>query len=291
MSNDVSKIITDRIVSQMSAGVIPWKCPYQSFGSRNMFSGREYTGINRVLLTEGFYATLKQILGAEFRVRYEDYRKSSIAIFYSTGYTRKNKETGEAETVSIAPVMRYYQVYSLRQMVNENGSELTPEQSEKIIGKYSKAEVVAGDSALMVTQLIRDYMTRAGIREVISTDTPYYSIQKDEIGMNPLDHFTSASSYVSAFAHEAGHSTGAQSRLKRFTTKMPGRKDDEYAREELVAELTAAFICGKHGIVEELDSQQHAAYIQSWMRNLQEDSRLIISSASKAEKAMQLILG
>lgn len=108
------------------------------------------------------------------------------------------------------------------------------------------------------------------------------------------EHFQSGQDYYSVLFHELTHSTGHASRLNR---KGVGGADGEwsafgstpYAREELVAEMGAAFLSGHAGIVERtLDNS--ASYIQSWMERLKEDRRLIVQAAAAAQKAADFIL-
>lgn len=273
----VAEIITTRIVEQLENGVIPWKCPYQTFSSKNLATGREYTGINRILLTEGLYATYKQIQSLGFSIKKGEENKSSIAVFYSTAYNRKNKKTNEQETVHHPPVMRYYHIWSLNQIEMPDGKRA------EYVASMSPAQVQDIDQNVNnLVNLLESYADNEHIARISTIDTPCYFPVYDRIEMPSRESFDSDETYGSTYAHEATHSTGHKNRLNR--------DKKSYAYEELIAELGAAFLCGHFGVVTNLNNEQHAAYIQSWMRNLSDDPGLIISSASKAEKAYQYIL-
>ena len=100
--------------------------------------------------------------------------------------------------------------------------------------------------------------------------------------------FDSPEAYYATLYHELGHSTGHPSRLARFAE---GTFDSsEYSKEELVAEMTAAFLCAEAGISPASIDEQ-AAYVGAWLKVLKNDSRLIVTAAAQAEKAADLILG
>jgi antirestriction protein ArdC len=105
------------------------------------------------------------------------------------------------------------------------------------------------------------------------------------IAMPAFEAFRSATDYYGVAFHELGHWTGHKSRLDRDFSK--GRFGDRaYAAEELVAELTAAFLCAEFNFDGQL---QHADYIASWIDLLRDDSRAFFTAASKASAAAQFL--
>ena len=100
--------------------------------------------------------------------------------------------------------------------------------------------------------------------------------------------FASVEEYYATRFHELGHSTGAKHRLDRKLEGDFGDKD--YSREELVAEMTAAFLCAHCGIDNSV-IENSAAYLQGWINILKGDSKLVVIAASQAQKAANLILG
>jgi antirestriction protein ArdC len=115
-------------------------------------------------------------------------------------------------------------------------------------------------------------------------DRAFYRPKSDMIGMPDHDKFDAECSYWATLFHEIGHWTGADKRLKRGMDDKFG--DSGYAFEELVAELTSAFLCAKHGVVGE---QRHAGYIESWLKELKNDKKYIVKAASAAMKAVDYL--
>lgn len=103
--------------------------------------------------------------------------------------------------------------------------------------------------------------------------------------------FQSAENYYVTLFHELGHSSGHPTRLGRFSTDVDVPfASQEYSNEELVAELTSAFLCSEAGIAATSINDQ-AAYIAAWLRALRNDNRLLVMAAAQAEKAVDFILG
>jgi antirestriction protein ArdC len=141
------------------------------------------------------------------------------------------------------------------------------------------------EPAEVVTQMpqppeIKHGMTRA-----------YYSPALDYIGLPEPRRFNSEAEYYSTVFHELVHSTGHEKRLKRFgVTERNGFGSDPYGKEELVAELGSAFLCGQAGIVDRTIDNS-AAYLQNWLKQLKADRTLIVSAAAQAQRATDFILG
>ncbi len=104
-----------------------------------------------------------------------------------------------------------------------------------------------------------------------------------------FETFCSPQAYYATLAHELTHWTKHEKRLDReFGRKKWG--DEGYAREELVAELGAAFLCADLGLAPE-PREEHAAYIQNWLKVLKEDKRAIFSAAAHAQRAADFLHG
>lgn len=116
-------------------------------------------------------------------------------------------------------------------------------------------------------------------------DRAYYSPTQDIIGMPERECFQSQDEYYSTLFHETVHSTGHEDRLSR---RIGNNGLTDYSKEELVAEIGAAFLCGTAGIVTTVDN--NAAYIASWLRVLRNDSKMVVAAASQAQKACDYIL-
>lgn len=115
------------------------------------------------------------------------------------------------------------------------------------------------------------------------------ALESDYVRMPPFETFRDAESHAATLAHELTHWTRHPSRLNRDF----GRKkfaDEGYAMEELVAELGSAFLCADLQITPEV-REDHASYIESWLKVLKEDKRAVFSAASHASKAVDFLHG
>lgn len=134
--------------------------------------------------------------------------------------------------------------------------------------------------------LINDYLSNQGIKTV-ADDVASYSPAFDRIKMPALGQFKDPESYYSTYLHEMGHSTGHESRLNRDLLNAKG--DTGYAKEELVAEFTAAMLCAMLGI-SNAPRPDHAQYIKNWLQVLRDDVRFAVHASSQAQKAADFIL-
>ena len=137
-------------------------------------------------------------------------------------------------------------------------------------------------------------MTREGIRvEQTASNKAYYSPTFDLIHLPLIEQFTRAEEYYSTAFHEATHSTMKESRCNRQEDrkgKLVAFGSEEYSKEELVAEIGSANILNLLGIETDHSFQNSTAYIQSWIKALRNDVKMIVSASSKAEKATKYIL-
>jgi len=267
-------VVTESIIKQLERGVAPWRKPWRTEIPTNLVSKKEYRGINIFLLASQGYGsrywlTYRQAQALGGTVRKGEH--GSKVVFWKIDEYRKEKaETGEIENRK-SILLRYYTVFNLEQCEGIKSPEPAPvinpiEQCESIVEQMPNRPKLEQDS-------------RACYRP--STDT---------VDMPARSAFHSAEAYYSTFFHELTHSTGHPSRIGRegIMNHNPFGSED-YSKEELVAEMGAAMICGVVGI----DSQtldNSAAYLQTWINKLKSDSRLIVSAASQAQKAADYIL-
>ena len=105
------------------------------------------------------------------------------------------------------------------------------------------------------------------------------------------ERFTSEENFWGTIYHELAHSTGAAHRLNRPTiTEENEFGSEEYSKEELIAEMSAAFLCGVAGITERTLNNS-SAYLQNWLEALKNDHKLIVQAAAQAQKSADFILG
>lgn len=275
--NKVYETITNRIIEKIQAGApLPWSKPWKPGEMPHNVSGRPYSGMNVFMLemekeikgyTSNVWMTFKQATerGADLTGQ-----KSTPVIFMKVGYAT-DKETGEEKKFFS---MRYYSVFNADQCA---GVKLPTRRERAPIDPIEAAEAVVNNMPNRPTMT-----TNRGERAC------YYPT-RDEVSMPPRDNFRSAEAYYSVIFHELGHSTSHSSRLNREVGAHKfGSKD--YSKEELVAEMTAAFLMGATGISNENSDNANAGYIQSWLKALQNDVTMLIQAASAAQKAADYIL-
>ena len=278
MAQNIYETVTERIISQLESGVIPWRKEWKVSGASalpvNFQTKKPYRGINVLLLLSTAYGdsrwlTYKQAQSIGAQVRKGE-RGTSI-VFWST-FERELKESGEAERI---PFARGYTVFNVAQCdgIPQALPFDTPE-FEPIPAAQSMAD---------------GYFSREHLELKHGGGSAFYHPALDYIQMPPRESFSTPDAYYSTLFHEMGHSTGHKSRLNR--ERETGRKfgDENYAKEELTAELTAAFCCAHTGISNALVESNHAAYIQSWLRALKNDKTLVVSAAQRAQRAADLI--
>ena len=276
----VNEIITARIIEKLESGVAPWRKTWGSTGPtlgahHNRLSGKAYRGINAFSTAmQGFesteWLTFKQAkeLGGSVKAG----EKGTPIVYLHKGI-KKDKETGlERETMALL----YYTVFNLDQIEGvERKAEPTPKRSP-----FQAIE--ACENVIRDTQ-VRTPVSHGGNRAC------YYP-GFDKISMPRKDSFESPEAYYATLFHELGHATGHESRLNRDSLRrIAGFGSHVYSKEELIAEMTAAFLCAETGI-EDATLDNSASYLQSWIKALKGDSSLLVSAAAQAQKASEYIL-
>jgi antirestriction protein ArdC len=279
-------IITNRIIAQLEAGTAPWHKPWgtrNADGSvampKNLISGKVYWGINLLLtLSAGYesqyWLTFKQAKDLGGHVKAGEH--SLPITFWQFGKEEEQTPEGDTETRRWA-FCRLYHIFNLQQC-EIPGLDMTPSDGPK--NTFNAIEACERVAAGYHGPELKHGYNRA-----------CYMPGFDKIEMPSRETFHSPEEYYSTLFHEMTHSTGHPSRLKREgITEAHFFGDKVYSKEELVAEMGAAFLCGHTGI-ENKTIDNSASYIQSWLKVLRGDSKLVISAASAAQRAADLILG
>jgi len=290
MSNDRQDVytrITDKIVADLEQGVRTWMKPWNAGNTAGRimrplrFNGIAYSGINILMLwaesvAKGFssptWMTFRQAAELDAHVRKGE--KGSLVVFANAITRTEENDEGEQEERSI-PYMKGYTVFNVEQI------DGLPETY------YAKPEITTTPVERIAHAEAFFAATKADTR--YRGNTAYYSADGDYIQMPVIDAFRDAESFYATLAHESAHWTKHPARLARdFGRKTWG--DEGYAREELVAELASAFLCADLDLTPEV-REDHAAYIGSWLKVLQNDKRAIFSAASHAQKAVDFLHG
>jgi antirestriction protein ArdC len=277
----VYQIVTDAIIKQLENGVIPWQKLWHTAFPKSLRSLREYRGINVLLLaSQGFsspyWLTFNQAMELGGYIRKGEH-STFVTFWKRSPYKTHNAETGEDETRQ-GFLLRYYRVFNLCQTegIAEKLGLSTTGESSRVPNLEQCEAIVKG-------------MRFAPRFE--SSNAAWYRPLTDTVGMPSRDTFDSPETYYATLFHEMAHSTGHPSRLKRDGIEnVNSFASESYSKEELIAEMSSAFLCGVSGI-SPVTLTNSAGYLQSWISRLRGDSRLLVSAASAAQKAADYILG
>ena len=278
--------ITSRIIAELEAGRLPWVQPWGSSGvaaplsmPRNAATGRSYSGINVLILwgavvARGFsgqsWLTFRQALSLGGNVRKGE-RGTTVVYadrFVPDDERRRSREVDdEAQAI---PFLKRFTVFSTEQCdgLPEDLVTAPPPVPEGLVLPEVEALIRTSGADLRP----------GGDRAFYSPALDYVQVPRPEAFFEPINWHRTA-------LHELGHWSGHHSRLRRNMTSGFGTKG--YAREELVAEMTAAFCCATLGIT---PTVRHADYIGSWLDVLREDNKAVVRAASAASKAADYLL-
>ena len=281
MSINVYELVINRIIEQLENNIIPWEKPWSGTidGAFNRVSKKPYSILNQMLLKyNGEYATFKQWqeLGGHIRKA----EKSEIIVFWKM-YPIKEKQDDGTEIIKTIPLLKYINVFHISQV---DGVEPLKQKVTHDIEPIEKAE-----------KILNDYWNRENITiEHVKGDKAFYSPMFDKIQLPLFEQFKQSEEYYSTAFHESVHSTMKTSRCNRQEDrkgKVVSFGSEEYSKEELVAEVGSAQLMNIVGIETTKSFRNSTAYIQSWLKVLRNDNKFIVSASSKAEKAVNYILG
>jgi antirestriction protein ArdC len=284
---DVYTRVTERIVADLEQGVRPWLKPWHAEHAAGKITrplrhnGTPYRGMNVLLLwgeavAKGYAApiwmTYKQAQELGGQVRKGEH--GALVVYANSISKTETNEKGEDVEREI-PFMKGYTVFNVEQVDDLPAHYyVQPENPLPLSERLESAE------AFMAA-------TRADIRH--GGNSAYYAPARDTVQLPPFEAFKDRESYYATALHELTHWTKHATRLNRnFEGKRFG--DTGYAREELVAELGAAFLCADLGITPEV-RDDHAAYLGHWLAVLKEDKRAIFSAAAHAQRAADYLCG
>lgn len=272
--------ITDRIVARLRNSVCPWRQPWSGKGHgvmpRNAVTDRAYSGVNVLLLwsraQESGYAaplwlTFKQALELGGNVRKGE---KGETVIYVAKLIKEDKD-GARRAI---PFLKTFTVFNVAQCDNLPSKIVAPDATAHVVNPNTRDEIA--DAFIASTDAdVRHGEARA-----------YYRPIGDYVNLPLFETFKSASSYYATGFHELGHWTGAEKRLNRTFGKRFG--DGAYSAEELVAELTSAFLCGEFGFD---NDGADADYIATWIKFLTDHSGAIVTAAAAASRAVEFMRG
>lgn len=277
---DIYQTVTDNIIKALESGVKPWSCPWKRNGlvsgiPSNYTTHETYSGINIMLLwcsaaEQGFqdsrWMTYNQAKSTGAQVRKGEH--GTMAIFYKT--LEKEREDGEIDHI---PMLKHFIVFNVEQIdgLPRSGSDTQPVQpADETFSPFPQAEALFNRSGAKITE---------------RGQQAFFRPATDEIYLPERHLFSKAEDFYATGLHELVHWSGYKTRLNR---DMKGRfGSEEYAFEELIAEMGSAFLMADLGLSGDV---QHESYIVSWLKNLRDDKRYIFQAASAASKAHRYLV-
>jgi antirestriction protein ArdC len=280
---DIYEALTDRMLAQLERGVVPWQRPWRCIGHQNLISRKPYQGINALVTgispyDSPYWLSFKQALDLGGAVKKGE-RHTPIIFWKPLDRSAAGEET--QEEVQESPrrrsrsVVRYRNVFNLEQT---EGIEPPKEEQHLQFEPIKAAKTIVEKANLCPIQHGGNEAGWAPALDIIVMPGP--------------GQFKSSESYYHTLFHEMAHATGHAQRLNRpgcqgkwaFGTPV-------YAKEELIAEMSACFLSNQAGTMKNIIFGNAAAYTANWLKVLREDKRIIVSVASQAQKAVSYING
>lgn len=264
-ANDLYQEITNKLIADIESGAVgKWHMPWHTFGGPKSADGRPYRGVNSLWLamvanekrwTSLTYGTYKAWQAKDIQVAKGE--KATKVIFW---------QQIQKEDESTFMFAKTYSVFAAEQCVG--AEDFVKPKERDTPERIAHAE---------------DFFANIPARVSEGGNRAYFDPSSDEIRLPECHQFKKPSSYYATRAHESVHWTGHESRLNRTFGQKFG--DEAYAAEELVAELGSAMLCAQLGITSDT-REDHASYLQSWLKVLKSDARALITFASRAQAAV-----
>lgn len=279
--------VTNKLIKLLETAQKPWEKPWHSTPYQNLISGHVYTGRNPLLIqidvmlhedwTSPYFVGFGQAKEQGWTIK-----KGSQATNILYGGTRKittlDEDSGE-DKESYVPFAKWNNVFSIH-CIEDSGAK------KKIVDFISEQTEKQNPDNLI--ERIEDFIAKQKANISYQGSVACYYPDQDLINMPRFEDFTSAYHFYVTKFHEFGHWTGHKSRLSRDMSGKFGTIS--YSFEELIAELTAAFIANFLGIDQDYSLEHHASYLQFWLTKLKEDNKFFFRALSSARKASDYML-
>lgn len=285
-NTEIYEMVNKTIIDKLESGVCVWNQPWVCGGTSgfwNRETAKGYSLYNSLLIMAqggemGEYATFKQIQKAKGKVNKG--AKSKMVVFFKMEYL-KDKDGNivydeETNKPVMLPILRYYRVFAIAD------TNLEPKHNKAVNGTRYESSIA--DS------LAEQYSNKSGCRinEITSNDA-FYAPSGDYITIPSRGQHKSLAEFESTRWHEITHSTGHKTRLDRLSKKA-SFGNDEYSKEELVAEIGSSIFRQYLGLSTESADKNSIGYLQGWIRACKDDPQLIPSACKKAQEAFEYIM-
>jgi antirestriction protein ArdC len=269
---DVFKVVTDQILKQLEEGIIPWRRPWQACWPTSYATNKEYQGINLFLLQSRYESTYwltfrqAQKMGGSIKAG-----EHGRPIVFVDRFVKEEIDKEGNKTYSVVRFLKYYTVFNWEQ---------TKGIPEKKPVERDNQQIQSAEDLLMRRN------------PVIKPDPHqcYYLREDDALHLPSLERFDSSEDYYSAAFHELTHWTGGSPRLARSGIQHYHFGGDVRSLEELIAEMGAAYLCQLAGLDTSETLKNSAAYVQSWLKPLQDNPRWVLQASRQAKDAVEFVL-
>ena len=267
----------------------------------NCHSSKEYNGSNIVLLMmhqilnghpHSIYCGFGQ--GKALKLKLKKGSKSArilMPILHSE--EKKDKEGKTVKDLLGDPVTVTWTSFKTACVFNIDQFE-DSEQKQKILDKFvstPEATVQSFKDHKPTEKLINSYIKRESIQVYFGSDSAFYTPLSDTVTMPDKEQFTSRCGFYGTYLHELIHSTGHQKRINRKTLTDPNTNRKSYATEELITELAAINLTHELKISTVDKLQNSAAYLESWIKTLKADKKILFKLLTQSNKAIKYLKG
>lgn len=280
---DKFELVSNQIIEILERGVKPWERPWFGDAPMNLISGHVYKGQNPLLCgismlyyehKRPHYVGLTQ--GRELGWKLIKGSKSTWIKWGGSALREVENADGSIDKESFA-FAKWHNVFNV-ECWDDSESDRKVSEFAVAVGKPKPTDWLISDA--------ERFVAKQEVSVVFGGDRAFYSPAVDKIMVPEFHSFTSVEAYYATLLHEFGHSTGHQKRLNRDMTG--GFGSDKYAKEELIAELTAAFLCNELQLTPRLE--HHASYIGSWLQGLKNDKKYFFDAVASAKRASEFLM-
>lgn len=280
-TTDIKQIVTDKIISLLEKGGNvyrqEWMKSAQNGFPFNAKTSARYNGINVLLLwnaalengySSNAWLTYKQAteLGAQVRKG----EKGTMCVYFEMVKKNRKPEAEESEETGYYPMIKSFYVFNAEQIDGLNLAKNQIDDAKEFLPNEKVEQILLASKAIINH----------------SGESAFYSPTHDKIILPAKERFFNESGYYATALHELVHWTGHKTRLNRDFGKRFG--NESYAFEELVAELGAAFVIGAIGFID-ATIENHAAYLESWLKVLKNDKNAIFTACKQATLAYEFL--
>jgi len=289
LNNEIERAENDPNYKPSLPWVKPWKGGYSGM-PKSLSTKKPYRGFNVLYLSfvanekgynSPYWLTFNQAGKLGGKIKATERKNSSIVTLWKPFEVKDD----EGNVTYRKWMLRYFRVYNLDQAEGIDENKLPQDATAEGVNPLESF------SPIEACEKIINEMPNKPKYIIGKIQRACYSPTTDTINMPEPLSFVGEAEYYSTFFHELGHSTGHKKRLNRKTlTKMAAFGSDDYGEDEMVAEMTAAILCGITGTVSTV-MENTLAYLMNWRKSISADMGIVLRASTNATKSADCILG